>query len=97
MKSLIQTEQECFFCRTTRNLNLHHCFGASNRKISTKEGFTVFLCKEHHQDGNDSVHRMPNEGYDLILKKACQSEFEQTRTREEFIKLIGQSYLGLED
>lgn len=30
---------------------------------------------------------------DLILKKVYQKEYERNHTRDDFIKLIGQSYL----
>lgn len=40
---------------------------------------------------NDGVHF--NIELDRALKKIYQSEFEKTHTREDFIKLIGKSYL----
>lgn len=34
-----------------------------------------------------------NKEMDLELKRVYQKEYEKTHTREEFIKLIGKSYL----
>jgi hypothetical protein len=42
---------------------------------------------------NDSVHAKPNQGKDLELKKRYQEEYEKTHTREEFITLIGRSFI----
>jgi len=38
-----------------------------------------------------SVHC--NDDLNKMLKKECQREYERGNTREEFIKLIGKSYL----
>ena len=40
---------------------------------------------------NNSVHY--NRNMDLELKRVYQKEYEKNHTREEFIKLIGKSYL----
>ena len=92
MKSILQSEKECFFCGTIFNLHDHHIFfGTANRKISEKYGFKAYLCAGHHNMSNTSVHH--NRKLDLVLKSACQRKFEETHSREEFIKLIGRSYL----
>lgn len=91
MKSIIQKERECFFCKTTNNLHLHHIFFGPNRNISDKNGLTVYLCAYHHNISNESVHM--NRELDLNLKKYAQLRYEKKHTREEFIKLIGKSYL----
>lgn len=50
MKSILQTNKECYVCKTTYNLHLHHiCYGVANRKISDKNGFVVYLCQYHHE------------------------------------------------
>lgn len=46
----------------------------------------------HHRIGKEAVHN--NRETDLILKRACQEEFEKNHTRQEFVKIIGKSYLG---
>jgi hypothetical protein len=91
-KSILTDEKVCWFCLSTRDIHLHHIYpGTANRKISDKHGFTVYLCAKHHNMSDNSVHF--NREMDLNLKKACQLKFEQTHSREEFIKLIGRSYL----
>ena len=94
MKSIMDTSKdECYLCKTTRNIEEHHIFyGRGNRKISDKNGFVVFLCDEHHR-GWGSVHSLPNEGLDLRVKEDCQAKYEMTHTRAEFMKLIGRNYL----
>lgn len=92
--SIIQTRYECYFCKSVKNLHYHHCFfGNANKHISDIYGFTVYLCAEHHNLGGNGkcVHRCRE--MDLELKTACQRKFEETHKREEFIKLIGKSYL----
>ena len=91
-KSILQKEKCCWFCPATTGLEYHHIyFGTANRKISDKHHFTCWLCNKHHTGSEDSVHR--NRKMDLILKKACQLKYEETHSREDFIKLIGRNYL----
>ena len=71
---------------------IHHIYeGTGRRKISEREGFIVPLTNRQHNMSNEAVHF--NKKLDLYLKRLCQSIYEQTHTREEFIKLIGRSYL----
>jgi hypothetical protein len=89
-KSIIQNEKECFLCGNP-TVHEHHIFGGANRKISEKNGFKVYLCPYHHNLSNNGVHF--NKELDLHLKQLCQSCYEKTHSREEFIKLIGKNYL----
>lgn len=92
MKSILQTEKECFITGRTDNLHLHHIyFGIGLRKISDDNGFTVYLTAELHNMSNKGVHF--NRELDLYLKQTCQRKFEETHSREEFMKLIGKNYL----
>ena len=93
MKSIIQAGDRCWFCGTTQNLHTHHIYGGANRNISEKHGFKVRLCAFHHNLGGNGecVHRCRE--MDLELKRACQEAYEEEHSREEFIKLIGKSYL----
>lgn len=93
-KSILQKNKECWICGPSGNqdLHLHHIFfGSAIRKISDENGFTVWLCPKHHNMSNYSVHC--NDDLNKMLKKECQREYERGNTREEFIKLIGKSYL----
>lgn len=94
-KSILQPNKECWFCGQQNGLHLHEIyFGTANRKISIKHGFQVYLCPLHHNLGGNGkcVHRCRE--MDLELKRACQMKYESLgNSREDFIKLIGQSYI----
>jgi hypothetical protein len=90
-KSIMQKEKECYLCGTTYNLHKHHVFGGANRPISEKNGFTIFLCAAHHNMSDVGIHF--NREFDLEVKRTCQTKFEKTHSREEFMKLIGKNYL----
>lgn len=93
MKSIIQNNKECWVCKASFNLHLHHIFfGTANRKISDKNGFTVYLCQYHHE-GTYGVHGKNGHKLDQELKQACQKKYEEKHSREDFIKLIGRNYL----
>lgn len=75
---------ECDFChKKFKHLDPHEVYGGSNRKRSILNGFVKKLCRMCH-----SNEKILNQ-----LKVDTQIEFEKTHTREEFIKLIGKSYL----
>lgn len=92
MKSIIQSEKECFICYNTKCLECHHIFhGTANRKLAEKYGIKVWLCNMHHT-GARGVHRS-NE-LDEHLKRIGQKAFErQHGTREDFMKIFGKNYL----
>lgn len=93
MKSILQDKKECWYCKTTYNLNLHHIFyGNANRKISDKNGFVVYLCTYHHT-GTYGVHGKKGNDRNIELKQICQKKYEENHTRDEFRQLIGRSYL----
>ena len=75
---------QCAICGNNQ-VHLHHIFGGRNRKNSTKYGMIVPLCKYHH----DWVHKTN----DKTFKKEAQKKFEETHSREEFIKIFGRNYL----
>lgn len=72
----------------------HHVyFGQGQRDISEESGFTVFLCWRHHlhDGGPEAVHR--DHEICRLIQQETQRTFEQTHTRDEFVGLIGRSYL----
>lgn len=99
-KSILQPDatrssKKCYITGRTDNLQLHHVFPGPNRIVSDKHGFWVYLHADIH-NGNDpgAVHNNPNQGYDLLLKQRCQRAYmEAGHSLEDFIKLIGRSYL----
>ena len=72
---------------------IHHVFGGNGRrKISEREGFIVPLTNAEHNMSNRGVHF--NRKLDRWLKQLCQEKYEKSgHTRDEFITLIGRSYL----
>lgn len=96
MKSIIQNVKECYFCKTTYNLHLHHIyFGTANRQVSDDNGFVVWLCGYHHNLSDYGVH-----GKNDIAKErrkelfeVCQRKYEEDHSREDFLKLIGENFL----
>lgn len=91
-KSILQHEKACYICGTTLNLHLHHIYGGANRSLSDKDGCVVYLCVNHHT-GVQGVHL--NRKIDLALKARCQKEYMKqfNKTKEDFIKRYGKSYL----
>lgn len=82
-KDLIK-KGKCEYCgKYSNRLDPHEVYGGSNRKRSIKNKFVALLCRNCHDD-NKVIEE---------LKKKYQREYEKEHTREEFIKLIGKSYL----
>lgn len=90
MKSIIQSEKKCFFCQSP-HVEEHHLYFGAKRKLSEKYGLKVWLCPAHHRTGPVSPHR--NREVDLELKMMGQRKFEETHTREEFMRIFGRNYL----
>ena len=72
---------------------ISHIFAGSRRKISEREGFVVYLIGRLHNLSEDGVHGKNGRELDLMLKRACQAKYEETHSREEFMRLIGRNYL----
>lgn len=84
-------DKKCFRCGRECGLERHHVFfGVANRKKSEKYKLVVYLCVGCHR-GNTGVHF--NREFDLQLKRLAQSKFEETHTREEFLREFGRNYL----
>ena len=74
----------CECCgKWSSRLDPHEIYGGSNRKRSIKNNFVKRICRQCHC----------NEELIMNLRKEVQKEYEENHTREEFIKIIGKSYL----
>ena len=74
----------CEYCGNySKRLDPHEIYGGSNRKRSIKHKFVKLICPRCHS----------NEEIINQLRIDTQKEFEKKRTREEFIKIIGKSYI----
>lgn len=81
----------CFVtCRTDR-LDVHHIYPGPNRRASDEHGFWVYLTHDVHMALHDA--RTPCQGLKRELQELCQAKFEENHTREEFMGIIGRSYL----
>lgn len=81
----IVKEGICEFCGNySKHLDPHEIFGGSNRKRSIKHKFVKLLCRRCH-DNEDVIKQ---------LRIDAQKEYMKTHTEEEFIKLIGKSYIN---
>ena len=90
--TILQDKEECFVSGETFGLVRHEVFyGTANRKLSKKYGLWVWLTPYWHNMSNDGVHF--NKRLDLQLKQYAQSKFEETHSREEFMKIFGRNYL----
>ena len=92
MRSIIQTEKECYITGCTFNLHEHHVYGGSRRKISEKYGLKIWLRSDWHNIADYSVHR------DTELDKRIKAEVQELAmkhygwTVEDFIRLFGKNY-----
>ena len=68
------------FCN---HLDSHEVYGGSNRKRSIENGFVKEICRECHSN-EDKINE---------LRIDTQIEYEKEHTREEFIQIIGKSYV----
>ena len=81
----IVKEGICEFCgKYSKRLDPHEIFGGSNRKRSIEHKFVKLLCRRCHD----------NEDIKKQLRIDAQKEYMKTHTEEEFIKLIGKSYIN---
>lgn len=93
-KSIIQSKKECYITGSTYNLHKHHIFeGTANRKLSEKYGLWIYLRADWHNLSNYGVHF--NRELDIKLKKVAQKRWQEyyQKTKEDFIKIFGKSYL----
>lgn len=81
----IVKEGICEFCgKYSKRLDPHEVYGGSNRKRSIKSKFVKLICPRCHS----------NEAIINQLRIDTQKEYMKTHTKEEFINLIGKSYIN---
>lgn len=74
----------CEFCGNySKRLDPHEIYGGSNRQRSIKNKFVKLICPKCHS----------NEKIIEKIRIDTQKEYEKIHTREEFIKIIGKSYI----
>lgn len=90
--SILNNLNKCYFCGKPKQ-HIHEVFFGANRQRSIQNGFCVGLCFKCHRDLHDGKYLSDDETMNLHLKKLYQTEFERSHTREEFLTIIGESYL----
>lgn len=80
--------------RTSILCERHEVFFGSNRQRSIKDGLVVFLTPEMHR-GTNGVHGKNGHVFDTYLKQKGQKVWQEyyNKTKEEFIKEYGKSYI----
>lgn len=79
----------CYRCGATYSVALHEPMMGKNRKLSIKYGLQVPLCFDCHRLAHDE----PDQTFNNELKREMQRKFEETHSRNEFIKIFGRNYL----
>lgn len=82
---------KCYYCHKQKleneKFDLHEVYGGSNRIRSIKYGLVVPLCRICHSN-EDIINK---------LRIQLQKEYEKEHTRDEFIEIIGKSYIKGDD
>lgn len=92
MESIINDKKECYVCKTTQNLHIHHImFGTANRTLSELYGLKVCLCGKHHNLSNEGVHF--DKKLDTHLKQLAQKRFEYIHGHDKWMQVFGRNYL----
>ena len=94
-KSIIKGNQKgvCFICKRTGPTENHHIFGGGSRTKATRDGLTVDLCHNCHNEPPNGVHF--NKDRNTRLKQIGQRTWMRVygKTTEDFIKEYGRNYL----
>ena len=106
MKSIFTSDFDIcavtFMYRGFRRIEVHHVFGAANRRRSTQYGYVIPLVAEIHPNGASASDKeckrltgLTLKELDIKLKQKCQAHYEKHHgTREDFIAEFGRSYLA---
>ena len=84
----------CWTCGKVGPTDVHHIFGAANRKWSEKYGLTVHLCRECHRRVHDNKYAMDS------LHKAGEQQYcdvyfpgDMNHGMIDFRQIFGRNYL----
>lgn len=80
---------QCKRCGSSYQVALHESLCGRNRQASIKYNLRIPLCFNCHR----FTHDEPSQEYNNSLKVEMQRKFEETHTREEFIKEFGRNYI----
>lgn len=80
--------ESCYLCGR-RAVQFHHIFGKYNRKKATEDGLWIPVCLDCHI----KIHNEPSQRTNYCLMQDGQWKYEETHTRDEFMKRYGKNYL----
>lgn len=89
-KNIMSDVRRCYLCGSYSNIEYHHILGGGKRKLSTKYGLVVPLCRECHR-GSDGVHS--NYSKMRYLRECGQRRFQEVYPELDFMKIFGRNYL----
>lgn len=78
--------EHCYICGRVKK-QIHEIYKGRNRQKSMKNGFCIPICEECHRKTETDVSFLDK------YRQECQKKYEETHTREDFLKIIGKSYL----
>lgn len=78
--------EKCYLCPNKKD-DIHEIYAGSKRIISIKNGFCIPICRKCHSKIQNNEEKM------LKLKIECQKKYEESHSREEFMKMVGKNYL----
>jgi len=83
---LTNSLEKCYLCPNKKD-DIHEIYAGSKRIISIKNGFCIPICRKCHSEIQSNEEKM------LKLKIECQKKYEESHSREEFMKMVGKNYL----
>lgn len=99
-KSIMQRKDgTCYLCKylnddwtRKKDIHEHHVFGGvANRPLSEQYGLKVYLCVDHHELGEEAVHR--NKKTMDLVRKQGQKRFEAVYPELDFAQIFGKNYI----
>ena len=101
MRSILHRKEDCtcYLCimlhedyDKRRDLEEHHVFGGSNRKLSEFYGLKIYLCHDHHNEQScpESIHH--NKTIRLMVQAYAQKQFEIRHPDLNFREIFGKNY-----
>ena len=84
MRSIMTNNlNECYYCGTTENVELHHCIHGSkkNRDLATTYHLLIGICSNCHR-GINGIHGKYGKEKDLKLQAEAQQAWENRRIRK---------------
>lgn len=88
---ITNNREQCFICGSHRWIEIHHVFGAYNRKKSTEYGLVVPLCHYCHNEPPNGVHH--NADNNRKLRRIGQKAFQKHYPDLDFRQIFGKNYL----